>query len=134
MYTYDDLDKTLVSEDATSVVFSVSSEKYRDDVAPWVDSGGAINEYMPTEREYVSAVQNHLDSQARSMGYDSVFTAVTYAEEGAVTEFQQDGKTLRAWRSLVWGKCYSVLAEVQAGSRGALNIGELIGELPTYDG
>lgn len=60
-------------------------------------------------------VQAHLDATARACGYDDMKTAVTYAEEPAVPKFQNEGRALRAWRSLVWDACYALLARVQAG-------------------
>ncbi len=80
--------------------------------------------------ELQQAVQSMLDAQAQAMGYDSIFTAVTYAEEPAVKRFQDKGKKLRAWRSAVWAACYSILADVQAGKRQPPTLEELVGELP----
>jgi len=78
----------------------------------------------------MDVVQAHLDSAAREKGYDSIFTAVTYADEPAVTKFQAEGQALRQWRSLVWDECYQILAEVQAGTRTIPTEAELIAELP----
>jgi hypothetical protein len=49
-----------------------------------------------------SKVQQHLNAKANSLGYDNMASAVSYAEEPAVTAFQAEGQALRAWRSLVW--------------------------------
>lgn len=62
-----------------------------------------------------AAVQDHLDAQARARGYDDIRSAVTYAEEPAVPKFQAEGQALRAWRSMVWQRCYQILADFQAG-------------------
>lgn len=79
-------------------------------------------------------VQAHLDAQAAALGYDNIFTAVTYATEPAVPKFQNDGIALRAWRSLVWAKCYEVLAEVEAGTRGPLDAAQVLALLPPFSG
>jgi hypothetical protein len=79
-----------------------------------------------------SVVQNHLDSQARAMGYDSIFTAVTYADEASVPKFQMEGTALREWRSLVWGAANAILAAVKAGSREVPSAAQLIAELPVF--
>jgi hypothetical protein len=76
------------------------------------------------------AVQNLLDSEAIAAGYDSIHTAVTYADEPAVPKFQQDGIALRTRRSLVWAKCYEIIGEVVAGTRPLPTVAELIAELP----
>lgn len=76
------------------------------------------------------AVQRFLDAAARAQGYDDIRSAVTYADEPAVPKFQAEGQALRAWRSLVWARCYEVLDAVKAGSRAVPTEAELIGELP----
>lgn len=81
-------------------------------------------------QELVAQVQSHLDTQARSFGYDDIRTAVTYADEPAVPKFQAEGQALRAWRSLVWGKCHSLLDEVQSGMRGRMTPDQVVAELP----
>lgn len=78
----------------------------------------------------VAAVQAHLDATAQAHGYDSVYTACTYADEPAVPLFQAEGQALRAWRSLVWAHCHTVMAEARAGQRQVPTAAELIDELP----
>lgn len=77
------------------------------------------------------AVQDRLDIEARRRGYDSIFTAVTYADEPAVPKFQAEGQRLRAWRSLVWASCTRILAAVKAGDRAEPSVEQLLAELPT---
>ena len=74
-------------------------------------------------------VQQWLDEQARSLGYDDIKSAVTYAEESAVPKFQQEGQALRRLRSLVWARCYEILNAVQAGQRPIPTEAELIAEM-----
>lgn len=100
---------------------------------PWQDS----DLLGRTEQEQIKAalteaVQAHLDATAQSYGYDSIYTAVTYADEPAVESFQKEGQALRAWRSLVWVACHQVLADVMAGKRGVPSSAELIAELPAF--
>ena len=38
-------------------------------------------------------------AKARELGYTNIFTAVTYADEAAVPQFQREGQALREWRS-----------------------------------
>ncbi len=61
-----------------------------------------------------AAVQDYLDAMARSLGYDDIRTAVTYAEEPAVPKFQAEARALRAWRSHVWLACHQLLDRVRA--------------------
>jgi hypothetical protein len=91
----------------------------------------------PTEEQLKSifeqAVQGKLDGAAQGRGYDSVSTAISYAEEPAVPKFQNDGKAFRAWRSLVWAYAYEQLAKVLAGDRARPTVDEFLGELPILE-
>jgi hypothetical protein len=96
----------------------------------WLDGGNAALPYAPTVVDYTNAIQSHLDGFAKSWGYDSIFTAVTYAEEPTVAQFQAEGQALRAWRSQVWAAAYTLLAEVQGGQREAPTLEGIVDELP----
>ena len=78
----------------------------------------------------VRTVQIYMDGVAKGLSYDNIANAVTYAEEPSVPKFQAEGQALRAWRSLVWAKCYEILAEVEAGTRPIPSDSELIAALP----
>jgi hypothetical protein len=83
---------------------------------------------------YTSNIQSLLlDATAKSMGYDSIFTAVTYADEYAVAKFQEEGSALRVWRSLVWAEANSILADVSNEVIPAPTVGELIAMLPVFE-
>ncbi len=76
------------------------------------------------------AVQAHLDAAARSAGYDSIYTAVSYADEPAVPRFQAEGAAFRTWRSLVWDAANTIRAAVESGARPIPTAEQLIAELP----
>jgi len=71
-------------------------------------------------------VQRHLDAEARALGYDSIATAVTYADEPAVAEWQEQGIAFREWRSRVWAAAFAALEQQPLPSPQ-----ELIALLPT---
>lgn len=77
-------------------------------------------------------VDDYIDGKARELGYASIVTAVSYADEPAVPKFQAEGRALRAWRSQVYAVAYQLLTEVQAGKRGVPSTKELIAQLPTF--
>jgi len=79
---------------------------------------------------YEQAVDAHLDDKAKEYGYDSIKTAVTYADEPIVQKFQEEGTAFRAWRSKVYAYVYEQLDLVQSGDRDMPTIDELIAELP----
>ena len=76
-------------------------------------------------------VQAHLDTAAQAAGYDTIYTAVSYAEEPSVPKFQAEGHAFRAWRSLVWAAANAIRADVEAGTRPVPTAAQLIAELPT---
>lgn len=76
------------------------------------------------------AVQAHLDAAARAFGYDSIASAVSYADEPSVPAFQSQGKALRAWRSQVWASCIATLDAVKAGSQPVPTAEAFVATLP----
>lgn len=102
------------------------------DDAPYVIYTRKSDEQIAAVRmkQCEQAVQSMLDAEAIAAGYDSIHTAVTYADEPAVPKFQQDGIALRTRRSLVWAKCYEVMGAVAAGTRTLPTVDELMAELP----
>ena len=96
---------------------------------------GSVAPYAPplladVQAALSGAVQAHLDAAARSLGYDSIASAVTYADEPAVPAFQAQGKELRAWRSQVWASCIATLDAVKAGSQPVPTVEALVASLP----
>jgi len=63
-----------------------------------------------------TAVQGWLDAAAKARGYDSIATAVTYADEPAVAAYQAEGAAFRAWRSTVWAAVFDSLAAEPDGA------------------
>jgi len=92
--------------------------------------GHVWGQIQPTASDYRDAVQVHLDKLAQGYGYDSIASAVTYAEEPSVPKFQAEGIAFRALRSLSWAYCYAQLDAVTAGARAQPSVAELIAELP----
>ena len=86
--------------------------------------------YSDLAKIYEKAVQLFMDHVAQEHGYDSVATAVSYAEEPAVPKFQSDGRAFREWRSLVWAYCYAQLDAYKAGTIEKPTVEQLIAGLP----
>lgn len=79
--------------------------------------------------QYTAAVQKHLDDFARTLGYDGIMSACTYATS-TVPKFKAEGQYAVEARDATWTKCYEVLAAVEAGSRPMPTLEELLTELP----
>lgn len=111
--------------------------RWWDDYQAWLEQGNTP-QAAQTEQQaldelssyFEQAIQARLDGEARARGYDSIATAVSYAEEPAVAKFQEDGKAFRAWRSLVWAYAYQELAKVKAGARAIPALDAFLTELP----
>lgn len=84
---------------------------------------------LPTEADYVAAVQNLLDSTAQTRNYDNILSACTYVGS-PVAKFSAEGAACRDWRDAVWSKCYDVLAQVKAGTLPQPSVAELLAMLP----
>lgn len=80
--------------------------------------------------EVEKAAVDLLNDKAKSMGYDSIETAVSYAGEDAVLQFQREGTQLRIWRSLVWAALYETMARVLSGEIPEPTLEEAIAMLP----
>lgn len=101
----------------------------------------SVSAPVPTVQEYdtpeakqqraVNLVQAMLDTAARDLGYDSITTAVTYADEPAVPKFQLEGQRLRRLRSMSWAECYTILGEVEASGDWPTEE-EFMARMPTY--
>ena len=80
--------------------------------------------------QYTGAVQQHLDSFARTRSYDGILSAATYSTS-QVLKFKAEGQYAVEARDATWAKCYDVLAAAEAGSRPMPTLDELLVELPT---
>ena len=81
------------------------------------------------ELTHIEAVQNMLDNAAKAKRYDSILSACSYA--AYPNQFQAEGQEFVAWRGAVWAKCYEILGEVEAGTRAAPTVSELLAEIAT---
>lgn len=79
--------------------------------------------------DFAQSVQQHLDDFARTLGYDGIMSACTYATS-TVPKFNAEGQYAVEARDATWAKCYEVLAAVEAGSRPMPTLEELLTELP----
>lgn len=76
------------------------------------------------------SVQSHLDSTAQLYGYDDIKTAISYADEPSVPQYQKEGIAFREWRSITWAKFYEIMSNVSSGEISAPEPTELIASLP----
>ena len=129
-------------KNADGIVFAYAADGSQDHIIP--PTQPAITEFeaddlrnpKPTSDQIISAltsaVQSHLETTAQTLGYDDLKTAVGYADEPAVVKFQEEGKALRAWRSLVWASCIATMQLVEEGQVPVPTAAALIASLPAF--
>jgi hypothetical protein len=81
------------------------------------------------EREVTIAVQKRLDEFAQTRKYDGILSACTYSTS-LVPKFQAEGQYCVEMRDMHWGKCYEILAGVQAGLRPMPTTEQALAEMP----
>jgi len=94
-------------------------------------------EHVPTIDDLIAintqAIQLHLDSFAKSRGYDSVIGACSYASQPVGAHFQAEGAAFLAWRSAVWSKAYEIVDKVKKGDLPFPTVEESIASMPVFN-
>lgn len=86
-------------------------------------------ERQAMQNKYTGAVQAWMDAEARTHGYDDIFTAVGYVGDPD-PQFAAEGEACRAWRSSVWRACYTFMDNVVAMKEPLVPVEALIERLP----
>lgn len=81
------------------------------------------------KQRLVDGIQAHLDSVARSRGYDHILSLCSYAAS-ADPAFAAEAQAGVAWRDAVWRYGYQVLVAVEGGTRPIPTLQGLLDELP----
>ena len=68
------------------------------------------------QKEVTEGTQLRLDTFARTRNYDGILSACTYATS-SIPKFQAEGQYCVNARDNTWAALYSILAEVQEGTR-----------------
>ena len=97
----------------------------------------ALHPSGPTPAQHASrlglAVKTYIDAAAKALGYDSILSAVSYADDDTVPAFQVQGQALRAWRANVWKDATPIMNAVIAGTASPVpTAAELIASLPVF--
>lgn len=136
-----------LNEDGSIYDYSYGSEPYADDclytdamaVEAW--NGSVYIEGTEPEKprevferelqvKMTNAVQDALDSFAKTRGYDGIMSACSYSNS-TDAQFKLEADYCIVLRDTTWRMGYAILAEVKAGVRPIPSVEELIAELPT---
>lgn len=78
----------------------------------------------------VQQTQHRLDTFAKTRNYDGILSLCTYATSG-VPKFQAEGQYGVTSRDATWDKLYTIMSEIEAGTRPMpTGYSEIEGELP----
>ena len=121
-------------------------EKYTS-VALWCRENGAIIEeheeyyecvelpvHVPTEEEIQAQLEQGIEAWMNTVvaerHYDSIDTCIARYTDSPNPKYAQEAKAVKDWNTLVWDKCWEILAEVKANTRPIPTLEEVIAELP----
>jgi hypothetical protein len=94
-------------------------------------NGESWDAAKPTQDQYMQKAQSVMDAQAQSMGYDNIFTAISYIGD-PFPRFNDEAVALRAYRSRVWQHSNDLMAQVLAGKVAQPSLEEYEQGLPDF--
>lgn len=77
----------------------------------------------------VQQVQSRLDAFAQTKNYDSILSAASYATSSNPV-FKSEGQTAVDLRDATWAELYTILSEVEAGTRTVTSFADIEADLP----
>jgi len=94
---------------------------FASSISDWLSEGNIpepadLPSIASIQDQIVTSVQLRLDTFARTRNYDSILSACTYATS-QVPKFASEGQQCVDLRDATWSTLYSLLAEVQAGTK-----------------
>lgn len=94
----------------------------------------AIAQKPPTPQEQKDAISNAiqklLDDKAKSLRYDSILSARSYA--GYINPFQAEAIKLADWSANCWSTAGSIEAQVNAGTMAMPTVDQALAMMPIY--
>lgn len=97
-------------------------EKYLKYIPSW--------DFPRVEKQYIDAIQQHMDKTAQEHGYDNIFTVCSYVTSG-VERYRKEAVACVEWRDRVWTFSNDYLDKVKRGEADVVTVEEFIEMLPT---
>lgn len=110
--------------------FSAEFIEPHDAVIGSVWDGAQFAATPPTVSDYMDAVQEMLDTRVRERLYDGILSACSYAAS-TNPKFAAEGLACVEWRDAVWADCYTLMAQVEAGTLAQPSVAGLLAMLPS---
>lgn len=109
---------TLIAPDTSSEAWQAYRQWLKEGNAPLAPEAPPVHAPTPEEiqADVVLRTQTRLDNFARTRAYDGILSACTYATS-AVPKFSTEGQYAVAARDATWAALYTLMAEVQSGTR-----------------
>lgn len=93
-----------------------------------------ISPYVPTEAElqeyFENGVEEWMNTVVAERHYDSIDTCIGRYLYSPNEKYRREATAVMEWNTLVWDKCWDILAEVKQGKRPVPTLEEVIEELP----
>jgi hypothetical protein len=132
----------IIRESDNKEIFRVDGDPDFVEFTNWVASGNTPVEYGNDPADfgespdittlYIEVIQNHLDTVAKSRGYDGILSLCSYATSKSL-RFSIEAQAGVEWRDAVWEHAYTVLAAVKSGTRPLPTLEDLLVELPVIN-
>ena len=94
----------------------------------------SVPAHVPTDEEIQAQLEQGIEAWMNTVvaerHYDSIDTCIARYSDSPNPKYAQEAKAVKDWNTLVWDKCWAILAEVKAGTRPIPTLEEVIAELP----
>lgn len=82
--------------------------------------------------QIINAVQERLDNEAKTKGYDNGFACASYATS-TIPNFKDESDKFIAWRDQCWVLCYDLLAKYLQGVIQRPTVDDVLNSLPILE-
>lgn len=126
---------TLLKEEKDTYTYPVGGWTWYNSRELAVEAATASGEnpsLVEAQRLELLIQEEKLDSLARSLGYDNIYTAVSYAVNRQSPRYDEANR-LAVYRDAVWSKAEEIKQAIISGDRTQPTDQELLAELPTFE-
>lgn len=127
----DTIKETYLYTDREIVTIYNGSLKFKDETTP---ADFEPPTYIPTEKEIQEAFEREIEDWMNSVvaerDYDNIDTCIARYTDSPNPKYSAEAKAVKIWNTMVWDKCWDILAQVKTGERTIPTLEEVITELP----